>query len=183
MKGLVRLADVKVPFPLAAQWAGVEVWSDPGERGVKTWCPFGAAEHPDGGTEQAMRVYSDHAWCFAESRYFSVTGLLAEVWQLDREDAAAEALRKVGHVPADYAHLFTEASRGLPPDREELAAALVTWCEAQCGTWREAQYQLGVSSQLSRCLGLLPLVCSEEDCGTWLGAAKEAMRRVLLRVN
>lgn len=182
-KSLAALANARVPFVLAAQWAGIEVYGEPGERGIRAWCPFGPVEHPDGGSEAAMRVYSDHGWCFSESRYFSVTSLLAEVWQLEREDAAAEALRRFGYVPADYAHLFAQASAPPLPDRDELAAALVTWCEAQCRSWRQAAYHPGVSRQLSRCLGLLPLVVTGEDCETWLNAAKEAMQEVLLRVN
>lgn len=178
-KSLVVLANEKVPFPLAARWAGVEVHGEPGERGVKTWCPFGLVEHPDGGDEPAMRVYGDHGWCFAESRYFTVTGLLAEVWQLERADAAAEALRRVGWVPATYAHLFAQASREPPPDREALAGALVAWCESQSSLWPQEQYLPAVSRQLSRCLDLLPLVGTSQDCDVWLSAAKKAMRVVL----
>lgn len=176
---LVPLANSRVPFPLAAQWAGIEVHGEPGERGAKTYCPFGDVEHPDGGREPSLRVYSDHGWCFAESRYFTVVSLLAEVWQLDREDAAAEALRRYGWKPASYAHLFAEAAREPEPDRESLAGALVIFCERSCPSWPQVRHQPLVSRQLARCLGLLPLVKSAGDCDVWLGAAKEAMSRVL----
>lgn len=177
---LITLANAKVPFPLAARWAGIEVWDDPGPRGVKVYCPFGEVEHPDGGLEPAMRVYEDHGWCFAESRYFTVCSLLAEVWETERAEAAAEALRRVNYVPASYAHLFTEASKEPDPDTDALAAALVTWCESVAGAdWPAASTAPVVARQLARCLGLLPLVRNRQDCDTWLTASKQAMQRVL----
>jgi hypothetical protein len=192
-RSIIALVNEKVPFPLAARWAGLEVYDDsPGERGIKTYCPFGVVEHPDGGAEPSLRVYADHGWCFAEGRYFSVVSLLAEVWQLDREDAAAEALKRAGYVPASYSHLFEQAGTEPPPDRDALAAALVTWCECWCtverhygrpAQWKELQYHPAVSRQLSRCLGLLSLVQAAGDCDIWLSAAKKAMNKVLTAVN
>jgi hypothetical protein len=183
-KSLVRLADEKVPFTLAAQWAGVDIWDEVGERGVKVYCPFGEVEHPDGGLEPAMRVYSDHGWCFAESKYFSVTSLLAAVWEVTRAEAAAEALSRAHYTPASYAHLFTEAQASPEPDADALAATLVVWCESQCerqgGSWAAVSTSPAVARQLARCLGLLSLVRTEEDCETWLNASKQAMQRVLL---
>lgn len=187
IKSLARLADEKVPFPLAARWAGVAVHEGSAERGIKTWCPFGAFEHPDGGAEPSFRVYPDHGWCFAEVRYFSVVTLLAAVWELDRQDAAAEALRRIGWVPVSYAHLFEQAARDPEPDADALAGALVTWCEAYCRDqggqpgWKALQYEPEVAGLLSRCLGLLPLVHTGEDCRTWLDASKRAMQQVLDR--
>lgn len=178
---MVRLANQKVPFPTAARWVGMSVHEGSAERGIKTWCPFGAFEHPDGGTDPAFRVYPDHGWCFAEGRYFSVVSLLAAVWELDREDAAAEALRRIGYVPADYAHLFAEGTKPPEPDTDALAAALVTWCEARYGDWKALQYEPAVAVMLSRCLGLLPLVHDEDECRTWLDGCKQAMQQVLDR--
>src|SRR5271156_6449643 len=73
-ESLAEVADRVIPCPVAARWAGV----DAGGR-AKAHCPFGF-EHDDGGREQALRVYDDHGWCFAEQRYFTVTLLLAAVW-------------------------------------------------------------------------------------------------------
>jgi hypothetical protein len=182
MKGIIALANEKVPFAQAAAWAGIAVIGET-ERGLKVYCPFGSVEHPDGGLEPAMRVYPDHAWCFAESRYFSVVSLLAEVWQVTREEAAAEAMSRSGYKPADYAERFTAAgNREQEPDRDALAAALVTWCEAHVPSWKTAQYEMPVARALSRCLGLLPLVRDSADCETWLTAAKQAMA-LLTAVN
>lgn len=183
-RSLITLANEKVPFPVAAGWAGVEVYADPGERGIKTYCPFGAVEHPDGGDEPSLRVYADHGWCFAEDRYLTVVSLLAEVWQVTREDAAAEALQRHGYVPANYAQLFDAADRDPPPDKEALAGALTAWCERTCPDWhRQATDDPVVAHQLATCLGLLPLVHTAEDCETWLGACKQAMAKVLTAVN
>lgn len=180
-KSLAALANEKVPFPLAAQWAGIDVYDDvSAERGVKVYCPFGEVEHPDGGLEPAMRIYRDHGWCFAEGRYFTVVSLLAEVWQTSRAETAAEALRRIGYVPASYAHLFETAQRDPEPDTDALAGALVIWCEQRCqADWTTVQYLPDVARMLARCLGLLPLVKDEADCRTWLAVSKEAMQRVL----
>lgn len=142
-------------------------------------CPLGALEHPDGGAEPAFRVYPDHGWCFACQRYFSPVSLLAVAWELDREDAAAEALRRYGWKPASYAHLWEEAQREPLPDREALAGALTAWCASQCADWRQRQYDQLVSGQLARCLSLLPLVRTRDDCGIWLEACKKAMAHYL----
>lgn len=184
-RSLTSLANEKVPFPLAASWAGVETYGGASERGIKVHCPFEAVEHPDGGREPAMRVYPDHGWCFAESRYFSVVSLLAEVWQVPREEAAREALQRAGlQRDIHYAALFESAAGYQPePDQDALAAALITWCEACFPGWREAQFQDPAAGRLAQCLGLLPLVRDSGDCDTWLAAAKKAMARVLTPVN
>lgn len=185
-KSIVALANEKVPFATAVSWAGIQVFGST-ERGQKVYCPFGAVEHPDGGMEPAMRVYPDHAWCFAESKYFSVVSLLAEVWQVTREEAATEALTRSGYKPADYAERFaTAGSCEQEPDQDALAAALLIWCEAWCerygARWRAVQYEEAVAAIRARCLGLLPLVYDLGDCDIWLAASKEAMARVMSRV-
>lgn len=169
-RSLIAVANEVIPFPVAARWAGISA----GGR-AKTYCPFGAVEHIDGGVEQALRVYKDHGWCFAEQRYFSVVTLLAAVWEADREDAAAEALRRYGWKPVDFAHLWEQVSQEPAPDRDALAQALTTWCSAQCPSWRQRQREDRTADKLARCLGLLPLVHTREDCGKWLSACKQAM--------
>ena len=178
-KSLTRLANEHVPFPLAARWAGIEVYDEPGERGIKTYCPFGEVEHPDGGLEPSLRVYIDHGWCFAESRYFTVVSLLSEIWETSRNEAAEEALRRVNYKPASYAHLFEQADKDPEPDQDALANALVIWCMSRRPDWKEAQYSPAIASMLARCFGLLPLVRDGNDCDVWLSTAKQAMQRVL----
>ena len=172
-RSLAAAANEVVPFPLAASWAGV----DSGGRS-KCYCPF-PQEHDDGGAEPSLRVYRDHGYCFAEQRYLTVTSLLAAAWEVDPEDAAAKALQRYGWKPADYAHLWEEVSRVPEPDREALAKALVTWCRATCPDWDERQYGDAVSDRLARCLGLLHLVQTGQDCTTWLQACKTALRPYL----
>jgi hypothetical protein len=158
-----------VPFPAAAEWAGI-----PAGGRNKVHCPFGF-EHDDGGAEQALRVYPDHGYCFAEQRYFTVTSFLSAVWEVTREDAAIEALRRWGWRPADYAHLWADAVREREPDRDALRAALDTWCSARAREWKTRQYDPAVADRLARCYGLLPLVRTADDCGKWLAACKSAM--------
>jgi hypothetical protein len=177
---LVAVANRHVPFPTACRWAGIEFYGEAQERGTKVYCPFGEFEHPDGGREPALRIYPDHGWCFAENRYFSPVSLLADVWRVSRDDAAAQALDKAGYVPADYAHLWEHAQRVPPPDRDALAQALTAFCEGVFPDWRRAQYDdPRVRTQLARCLGLLPLVETEEHCKVWLDACKRAMLQVM----
>lgn len=169
-KSLVTIANERVPFLTAAAWAGLG--SGGRDRGMKVSCP-------SCGEQSAMRVYPGHGWCFSERRYFTPVSLLAEVWDMDREDAAVRALDKIGYVPASYAHLWEDAARPPEPAREELARALQTWCAANCPDWTARQFEPAVSRLLSRCLGLLPAVHTAEDCTLWLDGCKAAMRRVL----
>lgn len=173
-RSVTATANEVIPFPLAARWAGIVVHSV-SERGTKVYCPFGEVEHPDGGTEPAMRIYPDHGWCFAEQRYFSVVSLLAEVWQLSYQDAAAEALRRYGWKPATYAHLWEQASGEEEPDHDALAQALLVWCEAVAPDWSQRQYDDRTARVLGRCLGLLPLVRTGDECRTWLEGCKRAL--------
>jgi hypothetical protein len=172
-QSLTEAAGEVIPMPLAASWAGIGT----GGR-AKAYCPFGF-DHPDGGTEPALRVYRDHAWCFSCQLYFTVSSLLAAVWELPEEDAAAEALRRHGWKPADYAHLWEEASRPPAPDREALAKALETWCRAACPDWEERQYDDVVAEKTARLRGLLHLVTTEFECRTWLQACKTILRPYL----
>lgn len=171
----MSLANRHVPFPLAASWAGIA--SDGADRGsTKTWCPFGF-QHPDSGAEKSFRVYNDHGYCFAERRYFTAVSLLAACWGMPRDDAAQEALARVGYVPASYAQLWEEAAeRPQDPGREFLALALSEWCRSSFPRWDALQYDRAVAARLARCLELLPLVNTADDCERWLEGCKRAMR-------
>lgn len=170
-QSLVPIANEVVPFPLAASWAEVG-------RGNKAYCPFGF-EHDDGGAEPALRVYRDHGWCFAENRYLTVSSLLAAAWNMEREDAAAQALERYGWVPPDPESMWADAGRAPQPDRESLADALVTWCRARCPDWDRRQYDERTAARLARCLGLLSLVYSPAECRLWLETCQRAMRPYL----
>lgn len=176
-ESLPQAADRVIPFPVAARWAGVDAGASPAH-GAKVHCPFGF-EHDDGGQEKALRVYPDHAWCFAEQRYFTVTILLAAAWEVTREDAAAEALRRYGWKPASHAHLWAQVTAPREPDKGALREALATWCSARCRDWVARQYDPLIAGRLGQCYGLLALVRSEHDCMTWLEASKKAMARLI----
>lgn len=181
-ESLAQVANRHVSFPHAVRLAGIGFYGEARERGSVIYCPFGF-RHLDGGVDKAFRVYPDHGYCFAEKRWFSPVGLLAEVWDVSREDAAARVLDMVGYVPADYAHLWKEAVSDPEPDREALSVALTEWCRSQSSDWQTAQYDSRVTDLLSRCIGLLPLVKTESDCRRWLERCKAAMTVVLTSVK
>jgi hypothetical protein len=168
-----------VPFATACRWAGIEFYGEAHERGVKVYCPFGDFEHPDGGREPALRIYHDHGWCFAESRYFSPVSLLAEVWGVSWEDAAARALDKTGYVPEDYRSQWEQVTADPAPDLAALELALDAFCAGRFRDWQTVQYHPVVSRQRAECLGILPLVRTARDCPVWLEACKKAMLQVL----
>lgn len=177
-KSLIGIANTKIPFPLAARWAGLDVWGGDAERGVKVYCPFGEFEHPDGGKDPAMRVYADHGWCFAESRYFTVVSLLAEVWGLSKEDAAVKALDDFGWKPPTVESMWAEANREPAVDQDSLARALVIFCQT-LADFEQRRLEGPVSDKLSQCLRLLPRVRTPEDGAKWLSACQQAMLAVL----
>lgn len=113
--------------------------------------------------------------CFAEQRFFTVTMLLAAVWEVTRDDAATEALRRYGWKPASYAHLWEGVMQPREPDRDALRAALAIWCSAHCADWDTRQYDDVAAGRLAQCYGLLPLVRTEQECEDWLRACKQAM--------
>jgi hypothetical protein len=171
LKPVVRFANQQVPFLTAAWWAGL----DAGERarGMKVTCP-------SCGERGALRVYADHGWCFSEQQYFSPVSLLAEVWEMDEEDAAVRALDKAGYASTGT-ELWVSVLQGAEPARDELATALRTWCAANCPDWTARQYDKAVAGRLAQCLGLLPRVQTERDCRRWLAVCKEVMGRALFQ--
>jgi hypothetical protein len=170
---LVQVANREIPFTTAAELASVHAGTVR-DRGDKATCPAC-------GERAALRIYPDHGWCFAERRYFSPVGLLAEVWEMDDDSAAVRGLDAVGYVPLDYAHLFEHAQRVPDPGADYLALALTAWCEAQDTEWKTRQYEPAVARKLSECLGLLTRVKTRDDCEVWLAGTKKAMGQVLLR--
>jgi hypothetical protein len=170
-KTLYALANERISFDKAMEWAG-QAGTVTRERGVKAACP-------SCGEDRAMRVYPNHGWCFAEQKYFSPVGLLAEVWDLDREDAARKALDRIGYAPPGYAELWESAQREPVPALDDLATALRLYCERVCPDWAVRQYEDGVSDLLARCLGTLRAVRTEDDCRKWLAVTKTAMSCLL----
>lgn len=169
-ESLAAIANRKVAFIKAVGWVGTLTGER--DRGMKVTCPVC-------GASGAMRVYADHGYCFAEHTKFSVVSLLAEVWDLEREDAAQKALDMIGYVPVTYAQLWEDSQREPEPAREDLATALRTWCEANCTDWKRRQYERVVSDKLSRCLGVLPRMRTPEQCERWLAVSKQVMGRAL----
>jgi hypothetical protein len=163
---LTAIAEERVSFDLAMRWVGVDTGTR--SRGMKTACPIC-------GEDGAFRVYPDHGYCFAEQKYLGVIGLLAGAWELSREDAALQALERVGWVPADHAHLWADALREPKVARDDLGDALRIWCGANCADWNARQYEPVPARTLSQCLGLLSRVRTAEDCEVWLARCKQLM--------
>jgi hypothetical protein len=168
---LYAIANERVSFDKAMQWAGQD-GAVTRERGVKVTCP----SCDEAG---ALRVYPNHGWCFAEQRYFSPVGLLAEVWEMDNETAAKAALDKIGYAPPGYPELWEAAQRPPEPALDDLATALRLYCARVCPDWATQQYDDAVADLMARCLGALRVVRTEEDCRKWLAVTKTAMGRVL----
>jgi hypothetical protein len=170
-RSLVSVANEQVSFTRAASWAGLSSGGER-DRGLKVTCP-------SCGGQGALRVYPGHGYCFGERRRWTAVSLLAEKWELDEEHAAVRALDMIGYVPPDFEHMWDIAQRQPEVARENLARALRIWCEVYCADWVVRQYAPAVADRLSRCLGLLPGVLTEDQCNRWLVVCKEAMRRVL----
>lgn len=170
-KTLYAIANERISFDRAMQWAG-RADAVTRERGVKVTCP--SCDETG-----AMRVYPNHGWCFAEQRYFSPVGLLAEVWEMDNETAAKVALDRIGYAPPEYPELWESAQRPPDPALDDLASALRLYCARVCPDWAARQYEDAVSNLMARCLGALRAVRTEEDCRKWLAVSKTVMGRVL----
>lgn len=169
-KSLLAIANERVSFTRACELAGIKVGMR--DRGMKTTCP-------GCGQASALRVFTDHGYCFAEQKRYSAVQLLAEHWNMDFEHAAIRALNAVGYVPLSWAHRWEEAQADPPPALDALATALRTWCEANSPDWRHQKYDPQVSNRLAQCIGALRKVRTEEDCSKWLETCKVVMGRVL----
>lgn len=164
-------ANRVVPFSLALRWTGLA--DGMRERGMKVTCPRC-------GERDVMMIYPDHAWCWAEGRRFSTVLLLAACWDMEPDDAADAALKRVGYVPPDYASVLLGPPPPEPdPERDDLAEALRIFCRAQSPDWASLQYDDAVARKLAQCLSVLPAVHSEGACRKWLAVSKIAMTRVI----
>jgi hypothetical protein len=175
----VRLANAVVRFPAACRLAGFDV-PEAKHNGSRAYCPFGEWAHPDGGRERALRVYSDHGFCFAEWKYFTPVSIFAEVNGLLHEDAAVQILALSGFTPASWKEHWHQLTTAKPvPDVEALEQALRIWLDGVYAGWKQYQYDGPAATAFSRCLGLLSQVRTEADCSYWLESAKQVMARVL----
>lgn len=170
---LVSVANQRVPFLKALEWAGTVAGRR--DRGMKVTCPLC-------GGSASMRVFADHGFCYSERLWVSPVRLLAEHWDMEWEDAADEALGRIGYIPPDYARRAAELLAAEPEAaRDDLGDALRIWCEASCPDWRARQYDPFTARVLAACLARLPLVRSGSDCDAWLEGCKRIMGKALAR--
>lgn len=170
---LAPVADEQVPFSLASSWVRMSVSS----RGYRHDCP-------SCGSGGAYKAFPDHGWCFSCQTYFTPVRLLSAVgWpdgeELEAEDVARLALEKIRYVPLDWAAQWDRADRPPELDIPALGDALRTWCAASIPDWQRRQLDPGPARLLARCLGLLPLVRTPEDCEAWLDKCKQVIGRAL----
>lgn len=168
---VTAVANREVSFALALRWTGL------GDavrgRGMKATCPRC-------GERDVLMIYPDHAWCWAEGKRFSTVLLLAACWDMEPDDAADAALKRIGYVPPDYASVLLGPPPPEPdPERDDLAEALRIFCRAQAADWTVLQYDDAVARKLAQCLSVLPAVHSEAACRKWLATSKIAMTRVI----
>jgi hypothetical protein len=168
---LTALANEVVPFAAAVRWAGLPAVSS---RGTKTDCVRC-------GSSSALRLYDGHGWCFSCQTRFSAVVLLAEVWEMNYAEAAMAALGRIGYAPAGYEARWEQARQPAGLDLPQLGEALKTWCAANIADWEHRQYEQRAAHVLAFCLGLLPCVRTEQDCGSWLARCKQAMQRACSR--
>lgn len=181
-RSLIDLANEHVPIIAVCQWLGVPIEDTGHTRSRKTFCPFGAVYHSDGGAEPAMRVYpeSNSAWCFRCSAYFAPVTMAAQAWDQDATTAATVLLDRVGYRPLSMAEQWAAVTDlTQTPDTTLLAEALKVYCQRVDPQWSDRQFQPDVAAQLARCLALLERVRTDVDAATWLAATKDAMTRFL----
>lgn len=175
----VELANRVVPFSHAARLAGADV-PEPRVSGARAWCPFGEYSHPDGGRDKALRVYYDHAFCFAEWLWLSPVKILALMSGIDDETAAGHLLDSIGYRPESYSDAWDKiVSQAAEPSPGALAEALRIWLTARYPDWAARQYEDRIAAALGACLGLLAQVRTESDCRLWLARAKQVMTMYL----
>jgi hypothetical protein len=179
---LPQLADAHVGIAQALVWAGASnvPESPEGRPSGKFHCPFELTEHDDQGAEAAMRWYADSnsAYCFACQAYYRPVSLLAAAWEMDPDDAAAEALRRVRYKPATYAHLWASVSRdpAAEVDTMALAKAFKVYAFRVVPGWGELQYEDDVAEFVGRCLRLLGRAVSTPAQGElWLRRCKASL--------
>jgi hypothetical protein len=180
---LIPVANQHVPFVTAARLCGVDV-PEPRVNGSRAHCPFEEYSHPDGGRDPAMRVYYDHAFCFAEWLWMTPVRIFALVNGIEDESAAEQLLDQTGWKPASYSEEWERLSSAEKPvDRESLAQALRVWLDGTYPEWASRQYDADAAEALARCLGLLDRVRTASDCQYWLDCARQVMTMYLRRTS
>jgi hypothetical protein len=161
---------------------GVYIPFSDGSSTKKIHCPFGFY-HSDGGTSKAMRVYShsNTAYCFSCGKRYSPVGLASAYWDCSYTAAALRLLEDAGFKSKTLEERWVEATT---PEKNKidliaLADALKMYCAGICTDWDTLQYSDKVSVTLSRCLGLLNSVHSEEQATKWLTTCKTVMKTIL----
>lgn len=182
----IALANDKVGIDAVCRSLGMYLPDYAVLSSYKTYCPFGAMYHADGGDSKAFRLYpeSNTAFCFAGCGHFTPVRLTAFALDLSDSEAAQKLLDEVGYVEET---IETKWAKLLEEDRtvdtDLLAEALKTYCSRIDPYWEANQFEEPVSSILNRCFALLEGVNTQEDASKWLKATKVVMSNTLNRRN
>lgn len=174
----IALANRKVPMAVACRAAGMELRDGSTK---KHYCPFGEYSHLDGGDEPAFRVYDDHAYCFACTQWWSPVSLCVAIWEVTEEAAAERLLVLAGISQDSYEKTWARLQENPAVSVQAVGEALRTRMAAEFPRWDQLQYTGEVAHYLSRCLGLLSAVKTEDDAREWLSRCSAVMRVVLRR--
>lgn len=179
----ISIANEKVDIRTVCELIGMFVPEIPDGKSVKLHCPFGSVYHRDQGVETAFRVYpsTNSCFCFACNEYFSPVGLAAKAWDLTFDAAADRLLEEIGYKPPSAEEAWNRLTnkQEATVDPTMLSVALKTYCARIDRDWEDIQYIPDVSSVLSRCLNLLPIVKSEAEARQWLEVSKKVMKQAL----
>lgn len=156
--------------------------------GWKTHCPLGA-EHSDGGTSKAMRVYSDtnSAYCFSHRTSFTPLSL----WRLkhphmSRREAAEDMLEHYGirstppTLDERWEHLEATEEK-VPQDVEALRETLRYFARTTLPDYAAKQYDaevLEVMGKIYLTSESLTGDCSYDTMVHWLQTAKNVMKKL-----
>lgn len=173
---LIGRANEQISIAQACRWADMDVSDGEGNRKLR--CPFGRYAHSDGGAQASLRLYEDtnHVYCFACAKWWSPVSLMAEVWDCTRAEAAERMCKMAGITPPDWRERWEQLQHPIPPDTALLAEALKQWCARIYGSgWEMAWSEPQVADPLAACIGVLSLVTTDEEAGTWLDSSKLVM--------
>lgn len=178
---MIDLANSRLSIVAACNMLNVSV-GEFAYGSIKTYCPFGQLWHQDGGHTKAFRVYasSNSCYCFAGCGMFTPVTLLAKARDMTNEESAEWILAYTGYVEPDFQSQW-DALMAQPAavDRDSLTEALKIACAGMDPEWEDRQFEPGIASTFTRCLGLLPKVQNAEDAKQWLSVTKTAMSRAL----
>lgn len=185
-ESLISLANSKIGIDTVARKLNVYLPDYTAISSFKTYCPFGALYHADGGDSKSFRLYteSNTAYCFAGCGHFTPVKLFAYANDLSLEEAAQDLLDEIGYVEETIETRWAKLQEtDEKVDTDFLSEALKVFCSRIDKEWELDQFDQEIAFLLNRCLSLLSAVRTEEDAAKWFKAAKYVMKKKLGETN